>query len=73
LGPADRYGLGLWKTETLSTSPGFWLACGAVWGHNGDFPGYTTDAFSSKDGTRQMIVFANKTTTPPLSPRRSAT
>ena len=59
MGPADRYGLGLWKTETLSSSPGFRLPCRAVWGHNGDFPGYTTDAFSSKDGGRQMIVFAD--------------
>jgi D-alanyl-D-alanine carboxypeptidase len=35
------------------------LSCSLVWGHNGDFPGYQTDAFGSGNGTRQIVVLVN--------------
>ena len=47
LGP---YGLGL-MTWTVP--------CGVAWGHGGDTAGYYTLAFSSKEGTRQVVVLAN--------------
>jgi D-alanyl-D-alanine carboxypeptidase len=55
----NAYGLGLWRTGTmlLSTKP---FACGAVWGHNGDWIGYNTNAFNSKDGTREFVLFVNR-------------
>src|SRR3954451_9868085 len=46
------YGLGLEKVPT---------ACGAVWGHTGAMPGYSTSALSSRDGTRQVVVLVNGT------------
>jgi D-alanyl-D-alanine carboxypeptidase len=44
------YGLGLYRQK---------VSCSLVWGHNGDFPGYETNAFSSGDGTRQIVVLVN--------------
>lgn len=58
-GSDNAYGLGLMKTRNLALSPMSPLPCASAWGHDGDFPGYTTNAFSSKDGMRQMVVFAN--------------
>jgi D-alanyl-D-alanine carboxypeptidase len=57
--PSNAYGLGFWRTGTmaLSRTP---FPCGAAWGHNGDWIGYNTNAFSSKDGTRQFVLFANR-------------
>ena len=40
----------------LSSTP---FRCGAAWGHNGGWAGYDTNAFSSKDGTRQFVLFVN--------------
>ena len=57
--PGESYGLGLWKTRSMGLSPTNRLACGSVWGHDGDFPGYVTDAFSSEDAKRQMVVLVN--------------
>jgi D-alanyl-D-alanine carboxypeptidase len=57
--PGESYGLGLWKTTSMGLSPTNKLACGSVWGHDGDFPGYLTEAFSSEDAKRQMIVLVN--------------
>jgi D-alanyl-D-alanine carboxypeptidase len=57
--PGESYGFGLWKTRSLGLSPTNKLACGSVWGHDGDFPGYLTYAFSSEDAKRQMVVFVN--------------
>jgi D-alanyl-D-alanine carboxypeptidase len=56
---ANAYGLGLWRTGTmaLSRTP---FRCGAAWGHNGDWLGYNTNAFSSKDATRQFVLFVNR-------------
>jgi D-alanyl-D-alanine carboxypeptidase len=56
---ANDYGLGLWRTGTmvLSNTP---FECGAAWGHNGDWLGYNTQAFNSKDGRRQFVLFANR-------------
>jgi D-alanyl-D-alanine carboxypeptidase len=48
------------------------LPCGTVWGFAGGVPGYSTAAFSSKDGRRQAVVLVNVTgRTPPVfaSPR----
>ena len=56
---ANAYGLGLWHTGTmaLSNTP---FPCGAAWGHNGDWIGYNTNAFNSRDGTRQFVLFVNR-------------
>jgi D-alanyl-D-alanine carboxypeptidase len=57
--PSNAYGLGLWRTGTiaLSRTP---FPCGDAWGHNGDWIGYNTNAFSSKDGARQFVLFVNR-------------
>jgi D-alanyl-D-alanine carboxypeptidase len=60
--PGESYGLGLWRTRSMGLSPTNKLACGSVWGHNGDFPGYVTDAFASEDTRRQMVVLVNSDT-----------
>ncbi|MCW2984899.1 MAG: hypothetical protein JWR63_2469 [Conexibacter sp.] len=57
--PGESYGLGLWRTRSLGLSPTNSLTCGSVWGHNGDFPGYLAEAFSSVDAKRQMVVLVN--------------
>jgi D-alanyl-D-alanine carboxypeptidase len=59
IGPADAYGLGLWRTGSmaLSSRP---FTCGTAWGHNGDWIGYNTNAFNSKDGRRQFVLFVNR-------------
>jgi D-alanyl-D-alanine carboxypeptidase len=62
--PGESYGLGLWKTRSMALSPTFRLPCGTAWGHNGDFPGYLTNAFASRDGRRQMIVLVNSDSLP---------
>lgn len=49
-GDGDGYGLGLVALRT---------ACGRMLGHYGDFPGYATDAFTSANGQRQVILFIN--------------
>ena len=46
----DGYGLGLLELH---------LACGRVFGHDGDFPGYATEAFTSPNRQRQLILFIN--------------
>jgi D-alanyl-D-alanine carboxypeptidase len=46
------YGLGLMKVSK---------ACGALWGHEGDSPGYASQALNSKDGRRQVVVLTNLT------------
>ena len=48
--PGSGYGLGVMAVHT---------PCGGAWGHNGDFPGYISDAFTTRGGTRQAIVLAN--------------
>ncbi len=53
----DRYGLGIGEITALmgrQRSP-----CGPAWGHIGLSLGYTTAAFSSKNGERQVVVWAN--------------
>jgi D-alanyl-D-alanine carboxypeptidase len=35
------------------------LSCSLVWGDNGDFPGYQTEAYNSGNGTRQIVVLVN--------------
>jgi D-alanyl-D-alanine carboxypeptidase len=50
-GHADLlYGLGLYRQP---------LRCSLVWGHNGDVPGFDTNAFSSGDGAHQIVVMVN--------------
>jgi D-alanyl-D-alanine carboxypeptidase len=56
--PYNQYGLGLWSTRTLTVSETP-LRCGPVWGHPGDWDGYTTLAFNSKDGNRQFVLAIN--------------
>jgi D-alanyl-D-alanine carboxypeptidase len=38
------------------------LPCGAFWGHDGAAPGYASLAYNSKDGRRQIVVWANSVT-----------
>jgi D-alanyl-D-alanine carboxypeptidase len=38
------------------------LPCGAVWGHDGAVPGYDSVTYNSKDGRRQIVVWANSVT-----------
>ena len=50
-GHADLlYGLGLYRQP---------LRCSLVWGHNGDVPGYDTNAFNSGDDTTEIVVIIN--------------
>jgi D-alanyl-D-alanine carboxypeptidase len=49
-GTGDGYGLGLLQLRT---------ECGRVLGHDGDFPGYASEAFTSSNGQRQLILFMN--------------
>jgi D-alanyl-D-alanine carboxypeptidase len=51
LGAGTRYGLGLARVP---------LPCGAAWGHQGGTAGYQAWALNSKDGTRQIVVLANR-------------
>ena len=44
------YGLGIEKKE---------FACGTAWGHQGNFPGYFMESFSTADATKQMTVAYN--------------
>ncbi len=44
------WGLGLLREE---------LPCGVAWGHDSEIPGYTTAAWSSEDGTRQVVVMVS--------------
>lgn len=48
--PGGGWGLGLLR-ETFP--------CGDAWGHDSEIPGYTTAAWNSKDGTRQVVVVVN--------------
>jgi D-alanyl-D-alanine carboxypeptidase len=45
-----HYGLGIFSLAT---------PCGTVWGHNGDFPGYYSNAYTTLGGSRQVIVLIN--------------
>jgi D-alanyl-D-alanine carboxypeptidase len=49
-GDGDGYGLGLLALRT---------ACGRMLGHDGDFPGYATEAFTSPNRQRQLVLFMN--------------
>jgi len=49
-GSGDGYGLGLLAIHT---------ACGRMLGHDGDFPGYATEAFTSPNRQRQLVLFMN--------------
>ncbi|MGW3935629.1 serine hydrolase domain-containing protein [Streptomyces phaeochromogenes] len=46
--PNRRYGLGLEKVST---------PCGTVWGHNGQAPGYSSEAYTDATGRRTVSVF----------------
>jgi D-alanyl-D-alanine carboxypeptidase len=55
---ADRYGV-RWGLGIATDR----LPCGAVWGHDGAVPGYDSVTYNSKDGRRQIVVWANSVTT----------
>jgi D-alanyl-D-alanine carboxypeptidase len=64
--PSHRQQIGL--GVFLSTLP-----CGvATWGHGGDLPGYTTQAYMSTDGTRQIVVAVNAGEESGFAPAASA-
>jgi D-alanyl-D-alanine carboxypeptidase len=48
-------GLAIFRYETR---------CGTVWGHTGNFPGYTQFAAASADGRRSVTVSINAQHTP---------
>ncbi|HEX9525949.1 MAG TPA: serine hydrolase domain-containing protein [Streptosporangiaceae bacterium] len=52
IGPGAGYGLGIVSLQA---------PCGTVWGHNGNFPGYLSNAFTTLGGGRQVIVLINAT------------
>jgi D-alanyl-D-alanine carboxypeptidase len=52
---ANAAGLGLFRYETR---------CGTVYGHTGNFPGYTQFISATADGTRSAIVSINAQITP---------
>jgi D-alanyl-D-alanine carboxypeptidase len=56
VGPPLAYGLGIYRIDT---------PCGPAIGHNGGVYGYLTDVFSSRDGSRQVVVATN-TLAPPV-------
>jgi D-alanyl-D-alanine carboxypeptidase len=43
----EQIGLGLFGAR---------FRCGRVWGHGGNFPGYSTSAYGSADGRHQVVV-----------------
>ena len=49
--PGQRYGLGL--EQDL---PSHYIACSTIWGHDGDFPGYHSEAYESRNGRRSVVV-----------------
>ena len=46
----NRYGLGLEQTVT---------PCGTVWGHDGQVPGYSSEAYTDPTGRRTVSVFTS--------------
>jgi D-alanyl-D-alanine carboxypeptidase len=50
-GDDTGYGLGVLHAHT---------PCGDAWGHEGDFPGYQSVSLTSPDGSRQVVLFANR-------------
>jgi D-alanyl-D-alanine carboxypeptidase len=50
MGSGAGYGLGIMSLP---------LPCGTAWGHQGDFPGYFNNAFTTTDGSRQAVVLVN--------------
>ena len=65
--PGQRYGLGL--EQDLSSN---YVRCSTVWGHDGDFPGYHSEAFASRDGHRSVVLLVNEML-PMLSPKAQRT
>jgi D-alanyl-D-alanine carboxypeptidase len=53
LGPGVGYGLGIIRVAT---------PCGPLWGHDGSFAGYLSDALSSAGGRHQMVLLFNQNT-----------
>jgi D-alanyl-D-alanine carboxypeptidase len=51
--PGVGYGLGILSVKT---------PCGTLWGHDGSFAGYLTDALSSASGRHQMVLLMNQNT-----------
>jgi len=47
---SHHYGLGLAIFET---------PCGDAWGHTGNINGHVTAAWNTRDGSRQLVIFAN--------------
>ncbi|MDQ1735398.1 MAG: D-alanyl-D-alanine carboxypeptidase [Pseudonocardiales bacterium] len=58
--PGEGYGLGLMRSRTFGfpdqVPP---TSCGFAWGHTGDVAGYMALAFSSGDGSRQVVIAIN--------------
>jgi len=48
--PDRRYGLGLEQVTT---------PCGTVWGHNGQVPGYSSEAYTDDSGKRTVSIFTS--------------
>ncbi len=52
IGPGAGYGLGITSLQ---------VPCGTAWGHDGNFPGYLSNAFTTLGGGRQVIILINAT------------
>src|SRR5262249_58615288 len=55
--PGEGYGLGIVGNSHTLSAP---LPCGpAIWGHDGNFPGYLSVALNTRDASRQGVVLVN--------------
>jgi D-alanyl-D-alanine carboxypeptidase len=52
IGQGAGYGLGITSLQ---------VPCGTAWGHDGNFPGYLSNAFTTLGGGRQVIILINAT------------
>ncbi|MGL5818973.1 MAG: serine hydrolase domain-containing protein [Phycicoccus sp.] len=57
-GQPTQYGLGIFAQET---------PCGTAWGHGGDTPDFTFRPYSSRDGSRQLLVAINAQPAPTIT------
>lgn len=64
----DRYGLGLWLTRRFGLLPAAPRG-GPLEGHNGEYPGYTADAFATPDGRRGFALLISTDALTPAQQR----
>jgi len=52
-------GVGAHRGRAPAGVPALPLPCGTAWGHQGDFPGYFSNAFTTTGGGSQAVVLVN--------------